>query len=326
MNDQDQNTSKSIQAFNIIAMCHTEQEARAKEIELKKQGHSIIEVTKPTGNGPYGKFWLVMIPMEWPKITEKSRPCSYCNKSWTSLTDFFICWNCDSLECVMCATPRILDGKNKITPKLVGTCQNCGANWGFFNMAPVVRSSLAEQHPISENYYQMGILGSTLLDLWFLGLEVDDLNYECEDLAKDLPSKSQTDYNNWLMTLKTMRNNYKRMEKSLRYMIEKHYSCLNSEHAKELSLQDLPGPIYKKKLKFAQILYPLLRYLIKVLDSEEIMSNFAENVYNLQKKMVSSEEDFNVHQIHSIAELAKIQNLQNNTTRISELINQIILT
>ena len=127
------------------------------------------------------------------------------------------------------------------------------------------------------------------------------------------------------MTLKTMRNNYKRMEKSLTYMIEKHYSCLNSEHAKGLSLQDLPGPVYKRKLKFAQILYPLLSYLIKALDSEGTISNFAENLYNLQKKMVNSEEDFNIYQIHSITELAKIKNLKNNTTRISELINQIIL-
>jgi hypothetical protein len=226
----------------------------------------------------------------------------------------------------MCATPRILDGKNKITPKLVGTCRNCGAKWGFFNMAPVTRITLAEQHPISKTYHQMGMLGSALLDLWFIGLEVDDLTTECEEMARDLPSKSQIDNKSWLKTLKTMRNNYKRIEKSLTYMIEKHYSCLNSEHAKELSLQDIPGPIYKRKLKFAQIIYPLLSYIIKGLNSEVTKSNFTENVYNLQKKMVSSEEDFNVHQIHSVAELVKIQNLQSNTTRISELINQIILT
>jgi len=327
MNKEDEKRSDGIKAFQIVAMCDSEQEARIKEEKLKNQGHLEVTITKPTSDGPYGNFWLVKIPTPWPPKTNKSFSCSYCNKKYISVTDFFICWNCDNLECVMCASKRLFTNENKLFPKLVGYCENCGAKWGFFNMAPTVRYMLAQQQPESNLYLQMGMLGTELLDIWFLGVEVDDLTTECEEIASNLSNQSQIDIKNWLENLKTMRNNYRRMERSLTYMIDKHYSCLDSEHGKELALQDIPGPVYKRKLIYAQILGQLLNHFIMMFDSDENEPYLTENIDEIQRRIEDSESNFSISQIHALTELSAINKIEekNSINLISDLIRNVIL-
>ncbi|MFW9866616.1 MAG: hypothetical protein ACFFEN_11015 [Candidatus Thorarchaeota archaeon] len=327
MNIEENKHSDGIKAFKIVAMCDSEQEAQEEEEKLKSHGQIKVVITKPSGDGPYGNHWLVKIPIQWLPKPNKSFICSKCKRKYVSITDFFVCWNCDNLECVMCASKRLLNRNNKLFPKMVGSCQYCGANWGFFNMAPTVRYMLAQHQPISKVYLQMGILGPRLLDLWFLGVEVDDLTNECEELARGLPSQIQIDVNIWLEDLKTIRNNYQRMEKSLTYMIDTHYSCLNSEHSENFALQDIPGPIYKKKLIYAQVISPLLNRIIKMFNVEENESNFIENVSEIRRRITDSKSNFNITQNNALIELSAIKRIEeeNSIHYISELIKNVIL-
>ncbi|MFX1476842.1 MAG: hypothetical protein ACFFCI_01805 [Promethearchaeota archaeon] len=327
MNIEENEYSDGIKAFKIVAMCDSEQEAIEAEEKLKSHGYLKVVITKPSGDGPYGNYWLVKIPIQWPSKTNKSFICSKCKRKYISIADFFVCWNCDNLECVMCASKRLLNSSNKLFPKMVGSCQYCGANWGFFNMAPTVRYALAQQQPVSDVYLQMGILGPKLLDLWFLGVEVDDLTNECEEIARGLSNKTQIDVNIWLEDLKTMQNNYRRMEKSLTYMIDTHYSCLNSEHGKDLALQDIPGPIYKRKLIYAQIIGPLLSNIIKMFNVEERELDFSESISEIHRRITDSESNFSIPQIHALKELSTIWKIEDKYSidYISELIKNLIL-
>ncbi len=252
--------------------------------------------------------------------------CSYCNKEYPSKRDFFLCWNCSSLECTECATERLFNNRDFLEPNFIGICQNCNVKWGFFNISPLERLNLAAQKPMGKMHLQMGLTGPVFADIWFLGLEIDAITEECTQLTQFL-FLAYLQHDIWMNTLKDLQNNYKRIEISQKYIIEKYHSNFDELKDGVSSLPNIDGSIYQKTLITAHIFNRMLERVIRLLLERENLSNFHTKMIAIYKMMEDSKEFFDLNQRKGLFNLTNLKRLHRKTSlkKIGGLLRQIIL-
>lgn len=253
--------------MNVVGMFPTEARARKKETELRAQGHEFVKVIKPDGKGRMGNLWMVCVKGNKNQLfggpSRTSYKCDYCGKSFTSLSDFYNCWDCDERECLRCGQERSKKIPGKKRASFISRCQKCGAEWGMFSLPGSLRQMIGMRGMMGKLAMSLGRGSLDQINIQVLGQEVDDLVNRANQLVSSI---EEVDLNSWNQKMRNLSNFYKRMRKNLDVMLKTNEAMQNKLKedfgSKIDGKQDIQKGIFTMIMTNARVFGPTVDALI----------------------------------------------------------------